>query len=132
MAKKKPKEPEYTLHVFHHVSELSRKPGVLFVVQTVKEFGSFHYEVVLSGKREQNTVELSIEGLNTPTVVMPGQGSARGKRFFEGLQGRFDLKIRKPNGNANEFGLEVLTETIRVTSSPPHPFVRVILRPPDE
>lgn len=120
---KKPREPEYRLRVFPAKDPESQKAGIAVVVETIKEFVSFHYELLLSDKREKNSITLHILGLNAPRSVMPGVGPARGHRLYAGLSGTIAVVIRNVDGEENAYKLKVRPPAVKVLSEPRHPFV---------
>jgi hypothetical protein len=123
--RKKQRDPEYTLHVFHQVDERTRKALQVFLVQTIKEFTSFNYEILLDASMDGRALELKILGLRTTPLIMPGVGPARGRRDFTGLRGSYDLSVMKPDGETNEFRLGITPSHITVEGTLPHPFIIV-------
>ena len=121
--RKKKREPEYRLRVFHYTDERTRKSGIAVVIETLKEFVSFAYEVLLEDRQENRTTTLRILGLHAPLSVMPGVGPARGHRFYEHLSGRQTLIVSKLNGEKNEFVCMIGPRTIVLEESPKEPFV---------
>jgi hypothetical protein len=128
-AKRKRRDPEYALHVFHHEAERSGKTAVAFLVRTVKDFTSFNYEILLDAKIQERTVRLKILGLRTTPMIMPGIGPARGMREFENLQGKYELVVVKPDGETNEFQLSIASSQITLGGSPVRPFILVSSEP---
>lgn len=120
---KKLREPEYRLRVFPAKDPESQKAGIAFVIETTKEFVSFHYELLISDNREKNSITLHILGLNAPRSVMPGVGPARGYRFYTGLSGTIEVMIRNVDGEENVYEFKLRPPAVRVLSKPRHPFV---------
>lgn len=123
MGRKKKNDPEYRLRIFRYTDERTRKKGVAVVVETVKEFVSFAYEVLLEDQQEGRVITLKILGLHAPVSVMPGVGPARGFRFYEGLSGRLTFAVTKLNGERNEFECSINERTVVLRQSPPEPFI---------
>jgi hypothetical protein len=128
-AKRKRREPEYALHVFHREDERTRKILVTFLVRTVKDFTSFNYEILLDASIQEQSIRLKILGLRTTPLIMPGIGPARGTREFENLRGRYALIVVKPDGDTNEFELNVTPSLITLDGSPLRPFILVSNEP---
>lgn len=128
-AKRKRRDPEYALHVFHHEDERTSKKSVAFLVRTVKDFTSFNYEILLDASVTERTIRLKILGLRTTPLIMPGIGPARGMREFDKLSGSYVLNVIKPDGETNEFQLRVEPNRITLDGSPPRPFILIYSDP---
>lgn len=125
MAKKKQKEPEYALHIFRHQDERTDITNIVFLVQTVKEFTNFKYEILLEGGLKGKLFELNILGLRTTPLIMPGVGPAIGRKDFPNLKGSYALIVTKLNGEVNQFQLELTAQKITVKQAPPQAFIKV-------
>lgn len=120
--KKNRSQPEYLLRVFHHHNEAG-KPSVAVVVETLKEFVSFRYEVLLELQRTENEILIKILGLHAPVSVMPGTGPARGSRLYTALAGTVTIQVRKLNGEKNEFVFIINRKGVSLVHSPRQPFI---------
>ncbi len=120
---KKKVEPEYRLRVFHYHDERQSRTGVAFSIETVKEFVSFQYEVLLEDERSGHEISFRILGLHTPNSVMPAVGPARGVRIFENLKGKYRIRIAKPDGPVDEFLVKVGSSVVELLQSPDQPFI---------
>ena len=127
--KKKHHYPEYSLHIFHHFDERTRKTLQVFLVQTIKEFTSFNYEILLEAALEDRCIHLKILGLRTTPLIMPGIGPARGRRDFTNLRGSYELDVMKLDRETNQFRLDVTSSRIAVKGTPTHPFIIVSTNP---
>jgi hypothetical protein len=127
--KKKHREPEYSLHVFHYFDERVRKILQVFLVQTVKEFTSFNYEILLEVAVQDRTIQMKILGLRTTPLIMPGVGPARGRRDFSELRGLYQLNLIKLDGETNEFQVDLSPSSISITGNPATPFITVSNKP---
>ncbi len=129
MAKRRHHEPEYVLHIFHHTDERTQKPIVVFVVRTVKEFTNFNYQILLDAALDGDSLQLTILGLRTSPLIMPGVGPAQGSKDFSRLDGAYHLTVTKLDGESNSFGLKISPTQITVEGGPPHPFILVVNEP---
>jgi hypothetical protein len=127
--RKKHRDPEYSLHVFHYVDERIRKVLQVFLVQTVKEFTSFNYEILLDVAVQDRTIQMKILGLRTTPLIMPGVGPARGRRDFTDLRGSYQLNVFKLDGATNEFQVDLTPSSITITGTPTSPFITVSNKP---
>ena len=129
--KKKHRDPEYSLHVFHHFDERIRKVLQIFLVQTVKEFTSFNYEILLDVALQDRTIQMKILGLRTTPLIMPGVGPARGRRDFTDLRGSYTLNVVKLDGETNGFEVDLAPSSISISGTPVSPFITVSNKPVD-
>ena len=121
--KKKLPEVEYRLRVFPVLNEWNTKPALAVVIETTKEFVSFHYEVLIADRKIGNTITVKILGLHTPMSVMPGVGPARAFRVYEHGSGTLSIVIHSPDGDQNVYKLAKRSSSIDVIEAPPHPFI---------
>lgn len=122
MAKKK-RAPEYKLFVFRGIDDETKQPAMVFLVQTIKQFVNFNYQVLLDVKMEEKRIELSIRGLQAPEISMPAIGPATGTVKLPDLAGQYSLRIKKLGREVNEFSLNFGTSDIRIQQSQPNPFI---------
>lgn len=127
--RRKHREPEYSLHVFHYFDERVRKILQVFLVQTFKEFTSFNYEILLDVAIQDRTIRMKILGLRTTPLIMPGVGPARGRRDFTELRGLYQLHVIKLDGETNEFQVDLTPSDISITGTPATPFITVSNKP---
>jgi hypothetical protein len=123
--RKKHRDPEYSLHVFHHLDERTHRALQVFLVQTIKEFTSFNYEILLDAVMRERLIQLKILGLRTTPLIMPGVGPATGHRDFTNLRGSYNLIVMKLDGETNDFQVDVAPSQIEIQGSPAHPFITV-------
>jgi len=123
MSEKKKHEPEYTLHILHTTDPDTGKAVTAFVVQTVREFVSFKYEIPLESTLEGNEIHLKIHGLRVPENLVPGRGRARGLVFCRRLKGKFDLFVTNVDGIMNKFFLTITGRAFDVKKTAKQPFV---------
>lgn len=127
--KKKYREPEYTLHVFHHYDEQTRRALQVFLIQTIKEFTSFNYEILLDAVLRERLIQLKILGLRTTPLIMPGVGPAKGHCDFSNLKGSYHLSVIKLDGETNEFKVDVAPSHVAIIGNPELPFIIVSGKP---
>ncbi|MBI2619645.1 MAG: hypothetical protein HYW57_06150 [Ignavibacteriales bacterium] len=124
MARKRQRvELEYLLRVFPHRDNRKAGHNVVISIETLKEFVSFQYEVLLEERRTDNEFSFRILGLHAPRSVMPAVGPARGIRVLGALRGTYRIRVSKPDGPENLFSFKISDTTIRLLESPEQPFV---------
>lgn len=123
MTDKKKHEPEYTLHVQHASDRDTGEPVTALIVQTVREFVSFMYEIPLESAIEGGIIQLKIHGLRVPENLVPGKGTARGTVLHPRLKGKFELSITNVDGVVNRFLLNITARGIEVKKTSQKPFI---------
>jgi len=129
MAKKKGREPEYSLNIFHHYDEKIKRNVIVFLVQTIRIFVSFRYEILLEETVRGSVIDLKIVGLHVPELLMPQTGPAAGRRDFKELQGSYTLNISKQDKTLNIFQIEILPDTVEIRQRPNNAFLIVSNEP---
>lgn len=126
---RKTRDLEYLLRAFPVRDPETGRERLALVVETAKEFVSFHYEVLLADETDRNAVTLRILGIHAPRSVMPGVGPARGFRLYEGLKGTVTLTVRNVDGDENMFRLRLRPSSVHLLSAPPDPFIAFTTEP---
>jgi hypothetical protein len=125
MANKKKRDPDYTLNIFHHYDEKTKRNVVVFLVQTTKIFVSFRYELLLEDEIAGTEIHLSIKGLHVPELLMPQTGPAQGQRDYTQLNGTYHLVVTKQDKTVNKFSVHITPESVDIKERPKTPFVLV-------
>jgi hypothetical protein len=123
MIEKKKHEPEYTLHILHTTDHETGKAVTAFVVQTIREFVSFKYEIPVESTIEGTAINLRIHGLRVPENLVPGKGRAYGVILHPKVKGKYDLSITNVDGIINKFFLTITTRAIEVKKTSRKPFI---------
>jgi hypothetical protein len=125
MASKKKRDPDYTLNIFHHYDEKTKRNVVVFLIQTTRIFVSFRYEILLEDEIIGKEIHLRITGLHVPELLMPQTGPAQGRRDYTHLEGTYHLIVTKQDKNVNEFSLNISPKFIDIKEKPKKPFILV-------
>ena len=125
MASKKKRDPDYTLNIFHHYDEKTKRNVVVFLVQTTKIFVSFRYEILLEDEIVGKEIHLRVKGLHVPELLMPQSGPARGQRDYTQLEGTYHLVVTKQDKTVNEFSVHITPNSIDIKQKPKTPFILV-------
>ena len=129
MAKQRKHEPLYTLNIFPVYDDATKQERIIFLVQTVRIFIHFRYEIVLQDSVENNEIHLKILGLHVPSILLPQQGPAVGRREYELFEGSYKLIVTKQDGALNEFEINFQRNTVTMVSQPKNPFILVSIAP---
>lgn len=125
MAKKKHKGIEYRMLIQPTFDETLRKHGTAFLIETVKQFSNFSYEIVIDEKREGNRISWTLHGLRAPELLMPSFGGAQFRKVYFDLKGTYTFSLLKIDGEANDIALKILPTSVVVKSFTGTPFVSV-------
>ncbi|HTY10145.1 MAG TPA: hypothetical protein VMF88_03635 [Bacteroidota bacterium] len=125
MAKKTHKGGEYRMLIQPTFDETLKKEGTLFLIETVKQFSSFSYEVVVEETREEKRLTWALHGLRAPELLMPSFGGAQFKKVYFDLKGTVTFILKKIDGEANEFKVKLSPSSAAVQSVSGKPFVTV-------
>ena len=127
--KKKNPSVEYRLFITPKFDETRKKDTTLFLVETVKEFSTYRYSIVVKHTVKDKTIRLDILGLNTPEVTMPAFGPARKHLVVDDLHGSYDITVAKLDGGENHFSLKVSKKRISIEYHPAGKFIAVYTDP---
>jgi hypothetical protein len=125
MAKKTRKGGEYRMLIQPTYDETLKKAGTLFLIETVKQFSSFSYEVVVEETREEKQLTWALHGLRAPELLMPSFGGAQFKKVYFDLKGIQTFILKKIDGEVNEFKLKISPSSVAVQTIAGTPFVSV-------
>jgi hypothetical protein len=129
MTSKKKRDPDYTLNIFHHYDEKTKRNVVVFLVQTTKIFVSFRYEILLEDVLSDHTIKFHITGLHVPELLMPQTGPAQGRRDYTNLEGIFHIIVLKQDKTVNEFSVQITPTDIEIKQKPRNPFILISNEP---
>jgi len=125
MAIKKKRDPDYTLNIFHHYDEKTKRNVVVFLVQTTKIFVSFRYEILLEDEIIGKEIHLRITGLHVPELLMPQSGPAQGRRDYTQLEGTYHLIVTKQDKTVNEFSICITPESVDIKQKQKTSFILI-------
>jgi hypothetical protein len=126
--KKKP-SIEYRLFITPRYDETRKKETTLFLLETIKEFSTFRYSIVVRHAVNDKAIRLDILGLKTPELTMPAFGSAREHIEIDDLRGTYDVSVAKLDGGENHFSLKVTKKGVSVEYHPSGKFITVYTDP---
>jgi hypothetical protein len=125
MAKKTRTGGEYRMLIQPAYDETLKKAGTSFLIETVKQFSSFSYEVVVEETLEEKRLTWALHGLRAPELLMPSFGGAQFKKVYFDLKGTLTFILKKIDGEINEFSLKISPSAVAVQHIAGTPFVSV-------
>src|SRR5450759_1623416 len=123
MAKKRNKGDEYRMLIQPTYDETLKKSSTMFLIETVKQFSNFSYEVVVEEALEGKQLTWALHGLRAPELLMPSFGGAQFRKVYYDLKGTFVFILKKIDGGVNEFHLKILPSSVTLQHGPDTPFV---------
>lgn len=126
MPKRKKSPTEYRLFVFPSHSEVAKKQGIVFRLETVKEFSNFSYAIAVEERLMENTISWKIHGLRSPRISLPATGPATFVKKYENLKGLYLFTITKLDGEENTFTLNVSEQKVSVVKAPRQAFLEIL------
>ncbi len=123
MSEKKKHEPEYTLRILHTKHPETGADVTAFIVQTVREFVSFSYDIPLESSVEGQEIKINIRGLRVPENLVPGKGQAKGIFYHQRLKGACNLLVTNVDGAVNRFTVTFGPKDIDIKKASRKPFI---------
>jgi hypothetical protein len=130
MAKKKQKGVEYRMLIHPTYDETLKKAGTLFLIETVKQFSNFSYEVVVEETFDGSRLTWALHGLRAPELLMPSFGGAVYRKVHYELKGTYTFTLKKIDGVVNEFTMKIHPTSVLVKDFVGKPFVSIYTSEP--
>jgi hypothetical protein len=121
--------PEYLLTVTSQYKEIEDEYRTVVILQTVREFASFRYELNVHEERHEQSITYRVTGLKAPQLSLPGNGPAFFTREYSTLRGPVKISVEGLDHKTNVFEFEVGEKAVRLTNAPQRPFVAVSTGP---
>lgn len=86
---------EYRLLVQHTFDETTKKAGIVFYLETTKQFANFSYEIDVLDVVSENNITWSLRGLRAPSMNLPATGTATFQKVYFGLPKIVRFTLRK-------------------------------------
>jgi len=126
MQKRKKSPIEYRLLISPSYSEVSKKQGIVFRLETVKEFSSFRYAIAVEERLMEDTITWKIHGLRSPGISLPATGPATFMKKYEDLKGTYLFTITKLDGVEKTFTLDIYEQKVSVVKAPKQKFLEIL------
>jgi hypothetical protein len=125
-APRKSADSEYRLLVVPQLAERTQRMTTLLVLETVKSFATFRYELSVQEHFQPPSFRFVVAGFKTPRLDLPSSGPAQYRTVFEGLDGVYEVTIEGIDGRINTFSLRVAPTKVSVLKAPQKPFVHIV------
>jgi len=123
MAKKK-QPVEYRLLVRYTFDERLKKTGVLFLLETAKQFTNFSYFIDVKDTVRAKDLQWTLHGLRAPSMNMPSTGSARFQKVYFDLPKSIRFTLTKTGKIKAETGF-TFTKTSITPSKTSSAFLKI-------
>lgn len=111
---------EYRLLLEHTYDETLKKKGILFLLETTKQFTNFSYRIDVKEVLKGNTMHWSLHGLRAPSMNMPESGTAQFSKIYFGLPKSITYTLRKKGNVQATTEIRISSSTIKVSNSMPN------------
>jgi len=118
-------QPEYRLLVVPQLAERTQRMTTMLVLETVKAFATFRYELSVEEHFQPPSLRFVVAGFKTPRLDLPSSGPAQYRTIFEGLDGVYDVTVEGIDGRVNTFSLRIAPTQVSVLKAPRKPFVQI-------
>jgi hypothetical protein len=117
--------PEYRLLITPQYNERGKKYTTLFLLETVKSFASFRYDLSVEETMDTKTIKYRVLGLKAPPLSLPATGHAQFMREYDNLRGTYEVVIEGLDGKTNTVSVLIAPRQVQVVSSPSPSFITV-------
>jgi hypothetical protein len=114
---------EYRLLVHHTYDETLKKPGVLFLLETSKQFTNFSYRIAVKERFDGKHLEWTLHGLQAPSMNMPETGTAQFSTVYFDAPRTIEFTLIKKEKIRTSVMIKVLKHS--VTATPAAGFLKV-------
>jgi hypothetical protein len=119
MARRPPQpESQFRLSITPHYDPVRQRSVTRVVLETAQRFASFAYEISVEERREDASFVYRVLGLNAPGVGLPGGGTARFLRDYEGLEGTYSFAVVGLDGVERRCSVAIDAHGVRRVSGP--------------
>ncbi len=98
---KQPPSTEYRLLIAPHFNERKQKYTTRVVLETVKSFASFRYELTVRETITDNAIRYEVLGLNAPQLNLPASGPASFANEYDALTGTYTVSVEGLDGKTS-------------------------------
>ena len=116
---------EYRLLITPQYNERGQKYTTLFLLETVKSFASFRYDLSVEETMDKKTIKYRVLGLKTPHLSLPATGHAQFAREYDNLKGTYEVVIEGLDGKTNTFSVRIAPQQVRLIGSPSQSFITI-------
>lgn len=114
-----PKHPvEYRLLVEHTEDELLKRKGILFLLETTKQFTNFTYHIDVRDSFEGRSLRWTLHGLKAPSMNMPQTGTAQFARMYEEVPKTVRFTLSKNDAVSADAELKIGAATVTLAAQP--------------
>ncbi len=106
---KRPDSIDYRLLIAPHFNERKQQYTTRVVLETVKSFASFRYQLTVRETIGNNAIRFEVLGLSAPNLNLPESGPASYSNEYDTLSGTYTISVE---------GLDRKTSSARVRITP--------------
>jgi len=118
--------PEYRLLIAPHFDERKQRYTTRVALETVKTFASFRYDLTVKEQIDDGTISYTIVGLNAPQLSLPGAGTARYSKEYDGLSGSYHVSVKGLDGKVSTVDVRVRPTDVKIIKPPAGRLIDVV------
>ncbi len=108
---------EYRLLITPTYNDTLKKEGILFLLETSKQFTNFSYNIDVKEDVDGNKIVWSLHGLRAPSMNMPSTGAAQYRKVYFDLSRTVQFTLIKKGKIAASTELKFLKSSIKTSHS---------------
>lgn len=117
MASAKKHSTEYRLLVQHTYDDIVKKNGILFLLETSKQFTNFSYQIDVKDAQNGKELNWTLHGLRAPSMNMPETGTAQYSKVYFDLPRTVQFTLVKKEKIRSTVLFKILPSTITASES---------------
>lgn len=106
---------EYRLLVHHTYDETLKKPGILFLLETSKQFTNFSYRIAVKDRFDGKQLEWTLHGLQAPSMNMPETGTAQFSTVYFDAPRTIEFTLIKKEKIRTSVSIKILKNSVTAT-----------------
>ncbi|MBI2428609.1 MAG: hypothetical protein HYV29_07425 [Ignavibacteriales bacterium] len=114
-ASKQKKNIEYRLLIEHTYDDTLKKEGIMFLLETTKQFTNFSYQIDVKDVLKGNVMHWELHGLRAPSMNMPGTGTAQFTTVYFDIPKTFTFILTKTEKIQAETEIKISRSAIHVS-----------------
>lgn len=108
---------DYRLLVQPTFDATLNKRGILFLLETSKQFTSFSYTIDVTEIVNKKKIVWTLHGLRTPSMIMPTTGTAQYSKVYFDLSNEIDFTVVKTEKVKASTSLKFLRSSVKSANS---------------
>jgi len=109
-----------------HYNERKQRKTTRVVLETVKSFASFKYELTVEERITDNSISFAVKGLRAPQLSLPASGPARFVKEYDDLSGSYDVTVQGLDGKICTLAIRIRSDEVKLLRPPTGSPIQVV------